>query len=287
MNPLPNKTLSSQALVALVTILCACFSPSASAQSNLATERLLKISEQEEAFYKKIAEDPDFYSEQDMDRRIDDLVQSYRTYLTEHPDDVNALILYAKLLRRTEQTNQAFTAFLKADELDPEIAVVKQQIGTHLAEQGKGKAALTFYLRAVELEPKTALYHFSLGQLLHQFQGEFIEDEIFTRDSLERETISAFKKAAQLEPENLDFQMRLGEAYYDQASPDWKAALSHWDKIRKTTKTTLRGEIIDLHRAHVLGNLGRIEEAKALTETIQHPTLQHSRQQVLDAIAQH
>ncbi|MDP4692966.1 MAG: hypothetical protein NWS00_00315, partial [Opitutales bacterium] len=143
------------------------------------------------------------------------------------------------------------------------------------------------YLRAVELEPKTALYHFSLGQLLHQFQGEFIEDEIFTRDSLERETISAFKKAAQLEPENLDFQMRLGEAYYDQASPDWKAALSHWDKIRKTTKTTLRGEIIDLHRAHVLGNLGRIEEAKALTETIQHPTLQHSRQQVLDAIAQH
>lgn len=287
MNLLSNKTLSAQALVGLMTILCVCFSPCASAQSNLATERLLKISEQEENFYKKIAEDPDFYSEQDMDRRIDDLVQSYRTYLTEHPDDVNALILYAKLLRRTDQTNQAFTAFLKADELDPEIAVVKQQIGTHLAEQGKGKAALTFYLSAVELEPKTALYHFSLGQLLHQFQDEFIEDEIFTRDALERETLSAFQKAAQLEPENLDFQMRLGESYYDQASPDWKAALSHWENIRETAKTTLRREIIDLHRAHVMGKIGRIEEAKALTKTIQHPTLQFSRQQVLDEIAQY
>ncbi|MGJ8640994.1 MAG: tetratricopeptide repeat protein [Opitutaceae bacterium] len=257
------------------------------AQSNFATDRLLKITQREESIYKKIAEDPEFYTESDLQRRIEELVQSYRTYLTDNPNDVDALILYGKLLRRVDQTNQAFTAFLKADELDPEIAVVKQQIGTHLAEQGKGKAALTFYLAAVELEPETALYHFSLGQLLYQFRDEFLEEGIFTRDAIDRETVKAFRTAVKLEPENFDFQMRLGEAYYDQSSPDWKSAHLHWNQLRKTLEGGLRGEIVDLHRARVLGKLGRIEEAKEICLTIQLPNLQFSRQRVIDEIEQY
>jgi tetratricopeptide (TPR) repeat protein len=257
------------------------------AQSTLATEHLLDIAQKEEKIYKKIAEDPEFYSVEDLDRRINELVQSYSSYLTDNPDDVNALILYGKLLRRIDQTNQAFTAFLKADELDPEIAVVKQQIGTHLAEIGKGKAALPFYLRAVELESENAIYHFGLGQLLYNFKTDFIEDGIFTSDALDREMIKAFRKAASLEPENFDFQMRLGEAFYDMDSPDWRSALLHWDKVRKTINSTLRREIIDLHRARVLGKLGRIDEARALTESIHQPSLQQSRQQVIDEITLH
>ena len=136
--------------------------------SDLASKRLLNIAEKETQIYQKIAENPEFYSEGDLDRRINELVQSYRTYLLDQPDDVSAYILYGKLLRRVQENEQAFLAFLKADELDPEIAVVKQQIGNHLAEEGKGKAALTFYLQAVELEPETAVYHFALGlSLIH------------------------------------------------------------------------------------------------------------------------
>lgn len=262
------------------------FSGISHAQTDLATERLLKITEREQKIYQKIAEDPEFYSDSDLQRRIEALLQSYSTYLTDNPDDVSALILYRKLLRRTEQTNQAFTAFLKADELNPKIAVVKQQIGTHLAEQGEGRAALPFYLQAVELEPETATYHFSLGQLLYEFRDDFISEGLFTRDAIDRETIKAFHSAASLEPENFDFQMRLGEAYYDQTSPDWKSALLHWDKLRKRIQGQVREEIVDLHRARVLGKLGRIEEAKKLCDSITLASLQSSRQRVLDEIAQ-
>ena len=274
-------------LFLLISALIASVTVSVAQQSNLATERLLKITQREESLYQKNAKDPDFYSESDLQRRIEDLLQSYRSYLTEHTDDVDALILYGKLLRRTNQTNQAFTVFLKADELDPTLAVVKQQIGTHLAEQGKGSAALTFYLQAVEIEPQTALYHFSLGRLLHEFRADFIEQGMFTRDALDRETVKAFRKAAKLEPNNFDFQMRLGEAYYDQASPDWRSALLHWNQVRKTVTAELREEIVDLHKSRVLGKLGRIEEARALAGTIQQPSLLFSRQKVLDEIAQY
>jgi len=259
-----------------------------SEKTDFASDRLFQITSREEQIYKKIAEDPNFYSADDLDRRINELVQSYRTYLTEHPDDVNALILYGKLLRRVELNEEAFNAFLKADSLDPKIAVVKQQIGTHLAEQGKGKAALPFYFSAVELEPETAVYHFALGQLLYAFRSEYLEDHLFTSDALERETLKAFRKAVSLEPDNFDFQMRLGEAYYDMASPDWKTALLHWNQMKKDFgDEQLRVEIIDLHRANVLAKLGRYSEAKELAEAITEPNLQFSKQQVLDAIALH
>ena len=250
--------------------------------SDLASKRLLAIAEKEDTIYKKIAEDPEFYSDSDLERRIEELIQSYRSYLADQPNDVSAYILYGKLLRRVQEYEQAFLAFLKADELDPEVAVVKQQIGNHLAEEGKGKAALTFYLRAVELEPETATYHFALGKLIHNFRAEFIEEGIFTRDALEREMLKAFRKAATLEPENFDYQMRLGEAYYDLTSPDWKGALIHWNKLRKHAASMLQAEILDLHRARVLGKLGRAGEARTLLDAVLSPALQNSKQQVLD-----
>lgn len=259
-----------------------------STTTDFATDRLFQIASREEQIYKKIAEDPDFYSEEDLDRRINDLVQSYRTYLLDNPDDVSALILYGKLLRRVDQNEEAFQAFLKADSLDPKIAVVKQQIGTHLAETGKGKAALPFFLGAISLEPKTAIYHFSLGQLLYAFRDEFIEENIFTADALERETIQAYRNAVTLEPDNFDYQMRLGEAYYDMASPDWRAALEHWSAmLDQFGDTSLRHDILSLHKANVLAKLGRYDEAREIAENISEPNLQYSKQQVLDSIALH
>jgi tetratricopeptide (TPR) repeat protein len=207
--------------------------------------------------------------------------------LLDQPDDVSAYILYGKLLRRVQEREQAFIAFLKADELDPKIAVVKQQIGNHLAEEGKGKAALTFYLSAIDLEPETAIYHFALGQLIFDFREEFFSQNIFTQDALEREMLKAFRQAATLAPENFDYQMRLGEAYYDLVSPDWKSALLHWNKLRKQASTSLQIEILNLHRARVLGKLGRNEEAQSLLDQVLNPALQKSKGQVLDEIAQH
>jgi len=269
-----------------LVLLCCCSAVSFG-QSNLAEKRLADIALREERIYKKIAEDPEFYSVDDIERHISDLIGAYSAYLMDHPDDVHALILYGKLLRRVENNDEAFNYFLKADELDPTIAVVKQQIGTHLAEIGKGKAALPFYLRAVELEPQTAIYHYALGELLHEFRDLYIDEEIFTRDALEREMLKAFKQAAFLKPDSFDLQMRLGEAYYDLSSPDWKAALLHWNSLRKNTENELQAEILDLHRARVMGKLGRAKEAVELAETVITPSLQRSKQQVLNEIAGH
>lgn len=268
-------------------VLIACASRSgASPRPDLAMKRLSDIALQEENIYKKLAEDPNFYSTEDLERHVKSLADAYAAYLQDYPEDVEALILYGKLLRRLNQKEDAFAVFLRADSLDPKIAVVKQQIGTHLAEKQKGKAALAFYLQAVDLEPETPDYHFALGELLREFRQEFIDDGVFSSDALEREMLKAFRKTAQLAPDDFDAQMRLGETYYDLSSPDWKAALLHWNQLRKQTESIVNTQILDLHRAKVMGKLGRRSEAKQLLESIQLPGLQRSKQQVLAEISQ-
>lgn len=259
-----------------------------STRTDLNTERLLSISQSEQKIYQHLAEDPEYYTAEDLERRINKLILSYSTYLSDNPDDVSALILYGKLLRRVDKHEEAFKAFLRADDLDPNIAVVKQQIGNHLAETGKGKGALTFYLNAIQIDAEVPAYHYALGEILYTFRDQFLEEQIFTRDALDREMLKAFETAVQLEPDNFDAQMRLGEAYYDLSSPDWKAALLQWNKLRKTIPEddTLRRQILDLHKTRVLGKLGRTEEAKALAETIVQPSLQKSKQQVLTELTE-
>ena len=258
-------------------------------ESDLDTQHLYKIIQQEQKIYQQLETNSDFYTTEELEQKFGEIIFAYSNYLFENSDDVSALILYGKLLRRIDEPEQAFKIFLKADALDPGIAVVKQQIGNYLVETGNGKAALMFYLKAVELEPEVPEYNYALGEILHIFGDEFLKDQLFTRDSLDREMLKAFQAAARQDPEDFNIQMRLGEAYYDMATPDWKAALLYWEKLRKATPdyNQLRCQILDLHQARVLNKLGRNEEARALATEITQPGLQASRQKVLEEIARH
>lgn len=259
----------------------------AQTQSDLDSQQLYRISQREQKIYQQLETNPEYFTTEELERKLGEIVLAYSNYLSDNPNDVEALILYGKVLQQLGENERAFNVFLRADKLDPHIAVVKQQIGNHLAETGNGKAALTFYLNAVDLDPKIPEYNYALGEILDHFREEFLNDGLFTSDALDREMLKAFRTAAQLKPDNFDLQMRLGEAYYDLANPDWKAALLHWQKLRKATPdyNALRCQILDLHRARVLIKLDRIDEANELANTVTQSVLQPSRDQVLEEIA--
>lgn len=261
----------------------------AQTQSDLDIQRLYKISQREQTIYRQLEVNPDFYTPEDLEHRLGEIITAYSNYLSDNPEDTDALILCGKLLRRIGENERAFDLFLKADSLDPAIAVVKQQLGNHLAETGNGKAALTFYLNAIELEPQVAEYNYALGEILHSFREEFLSDQLYTRDALDREMLKAFQTATRLDPDNFDLQMRLGESYYDLENPDWKAALLHWERLRKATPdyNELRCQILDLHRARVLAELDRKEEARKLAAGITNSGLQASRKKFLEEITRH
>ena len=80
-------------------------------QNKAATQRLFDIVAKEQAIYKQIAADPNFYSDADIERRVIELIEAYENYLENTSDDLEALILYGKLLRRAGDPETAFQVF--------------------------------------------------------------------------------------------------------------------------------------------------------------------------------
>ena len=115
------------------------------------------------------ASDERVMNEKELTRKIQDLVSDYESYLIDNPNDVTALILFGKFLRRVDQPGPATGMFLKADKINSNLSVVKQQIANYLAEKGRIADALPFLLRAVEAQSKDSDISSSTGHLLVPF----------------------------------------------------------------------------------------------------------------------
>ena len=221
-------------------------------------------------------------SQEDFERRAIELSFRYDELITRDPHNVETLILYGKFLRRIGKNDQAHAMFIHADHLSPNIAVLKQQIGNYLAEQGNYPEALAYYLKAVELEPKEAVYHYGLGELMATFRDKFVTDGAFTDDSIDGEILKSFAKAEELDPKNKDFAFRHAEAYYDLKTPKWDDALALWTKLSKRADLSrYERDAIRLHMSRINCELGNNKEALVLVHDDVVPLLQATRARLL------
>ena len=97
--------------------------------------------------------------------------------------------------------------------------------------------------------------------------------------------LKAFGEAARLCPDNLDIQFRCGESFYDVEKPDWQKALDFWTALQEKKLSEVQAAAVKLHRAKVLINLGRKDEARALAESVNLPALERTRQELLKKIS--
>lgn len=247
----------------------------ATGRISLLEDQLLEAVEME-ARLDEAASRPDA-DELEVQRLFQDAARTYADIIARNPDHLESRLLYGKLLSRYGDTEEARDQFLMAARIDPEIAVIHQELSTYYAEEGDHTRALAYALNAIEIEPETAEYHFGLGQLLTAFRDDYITEGVLEEDQLDSDLMEAFRKAAELKPGEITLQFRLGEAYYDIADPDWEAALAHWENLRGMDGLNpLQVDAIRLHRARCLVELGRRDEAEALVRGVENPVLQPS-----------
>lgn len=242
---------------------------------SLLDQKLLEVIEQEERLEEAAAK-PDA-DERDIQRLFHAVAREYEGIIARNPRNIEAKLLYGKLLSRYGDREGARIQFLSAAQLDPDIAVIHQQLSNYYAEEGDHTRALAYALNAVSIEPDTAAYHFGLGQLLIAFQDDFLEQEVFTKDQLDSEMLRSFSTARSLEPDSLPLQFRYGEAYYDLTDPNWEIALAHWNDLSlRDDLSPLQQDAIRIHQARCLSELGRTPEAEALLLQVQSDTLKNS-----------
>ena len=252
---------------------------------SFAERKLKDIVKRQEAIFDRIEEDGGEFHQGDFEVAIRRITHQYEDYLLNNPEDVIAYILYGKLLYKLDQTEHAVQQFLKADQIDPKIPVVKQQLGNYMAEQGKFNEALGFFTQAIDLSPETALYYYQIAEVMNLFQDNIVLSGLFTRDELDGHMQEAFATATSLDPENRLFRFRYAESFYDVESPDWETALQLWEALQEAAQPGIEVEAILLHRANALAELGRFEVAAVLADQVKETSFAMSSSQVIEKIA--
>jgi tetratricopeptide (TPR) repeat protein len=216
---------------------------------------------------------------------LQSLVSTYDVIIQKNPDFAPGYVAYGVFLSRVGMAKEAAAILLKANKLDPNVPIVKNQLAMLLAEDGRPLDALPWLMAAIELSPQEPLYHYHLGKLLAEARDEFIKSGEWQRPALDRAMLSAFTKAAELAPGDWTYAYRHAEAYYDLETPRWDEALKLWTALEEKAKPGIEQETIRLHAANILLKLGDKDRAQSLLLTVTAAPLQKQKQTLLDQLA--
>lgn len=251
----------------------------------LSQKKLLEIIAEQKVFFERVRTNSKM-SRSDavsLKNRLDSL---WAEYFAEHPEDVDALLIHGKYLRAVGDDEAAYREFSKADALNPNLPVVKQQLANYEAEHGLPKFAYANLSSAVALAPDVSVYRLQLADFILFYREELIVREKFTQQALDAVMMESYRRAAQLEPENSALQWKYARAFYDAGRPDWNAALTQWDLVlSKFAPLNLDRQTALANKARVLIELRRDAQAREILETqVDLPSLLADKRRLLEII---
>jgi tetratricopeptide (TPR) repeat protein len=239
----------------------------------------------------------DDLDEETFRRDMQELSNSYEDYLKKYPNYGTAYAAYGVLLGKLSMRRQSAMLLLKADELfvkddgkagarTPAFirtwALVKNQLGNFVAEEGRPLEAVNYYLSAIDLTPNEPLYHYQLGKLLTDARDDFLKSGQWTRAALDKAMHDAFKRAAELAPDRLELTYRYAESFYDLEKPDWDTAIKTWADLEEKAKNDLERQTMRLHAANILIKQRKFEHALAMLASVTEEPLQKQRQKLTE-----
>jgi tetratricopeptide (TPR) repeat protein len=112
---------------------------------------------------------------------------------------------------------EAIKAYAKAIDLRPFYAEAHVGLGDALAAKGEVDPAVAAYQKGLEHNPMNAKVHVSLGKIYYAEKGLYYE------------SVNAYKKAIDLDPQYLEARMGLAEVYEDKGL--YKEAIEEYGKV--------------------------------------------------------
>lgn len=262
--------------------LAAALSAGARAEAPLdaATLRLKEIVDAQKRLFAKAEAAGEEADQDELRSQLQQLAQRYDALLAEHKDFAAAYVAYGLMLGKAGMRKESVAMLLRANQLDKDLPVVKNQLGNYLAEEGKPLEAINYYLAAIKLEPAEPLYHYQLGLLLTEASDEFLASGKWTRAALDETRHEAFERAMNLAPDDWRYAYQYGLSFYDLATGEWEAALQFWQAFEKKLRPGVEQQVCRLHQAKVLHELRRTDEARTLLASVSEPALAKQKNKV-------
>jgi tetratricopeptide (TPR) repeat protein len=216
---------------------------------------------------------------------VEQLTNEYESLLRDSPEFAAGYAAYGYMLWKVGLRKEAVAILTKANELDPDIPLVKNELGNYFAEEGKPLEAINYFLSAIKLEPGEPLYHYQLGTLLCEARDDFLRSGEWTRAAVDHSMQEAFRSAAQLAPDRIEFTYRYAESFYDLQDPDWAAALKAWEGLEAHAQSEVERQTMRLHEANVLLSMGKAGEARKVLGAVSDPALEAQKQKLVARLA--
>lgn len=237
--------------------------------SSISDLELIKIIDQQD----KLLKEGKNWTEEELTRQAQEIVTSYENFLLDNPDNINALLLFGKFLRKAGMNESAVSLFLKADQINPHISVIKQELGNFLVETGKPVDAFPFFLMATRLTPQEPVYHFNLGNFIFLFEKELAQLE----DSSKLGVLmhESFKEAAKLSPKNFDYHLRFAQSFFDFENSLEQEALIAWEILASEfgVRSQREEDYIKVSKAKILLEMGENKKAINLLRSVKSKSM--------------
>ncbi len=247
-----------------------------------ATPKLKKLVERQDALLAALEK-----SKGDQDgvkNEIQTLIFDYDDLLRMYPNFAPAYVTYGLLLGKVGMRRESVSLLLKANQIDPNIPIVKNQIGNYLAEEGEPVEAANYFISAIRLAPDEPLYHYQLGTLLAEARDDFLKSGLWTRVQIDRTMQQALRRAAELAPKNYAFAYSYAQSFYNLADPDWEEALKAWAALEDQALPGLEKETLRLHTVNILIKEKKFDRARLLLATVTAEPLKVQKQKLLDQL---
>lgn len=254
---------------------------------NMAERALKKIVERQRELFADAVKQGEKLHEAEFRQQVASITHDYELLVRNNPQWAAGYAAYGYLLTKVDMRKEATAMLLRANELDADIPLVKNQLGNLLAEAGKPLQAAPYYLAAIKLAPTEPLYHYQLGTLLVEAREQFLKAEGggWTRAALDGAMHEGFRRATELAPERFEFAYRYAESFYDLEKPDWDGALKVWSSLEEKAPTAIERQTMRLHAANICLKLGKELHARALLNTVDEPKLQSQKEKLVAQLA--
>jgi tetratricopeptide (TPR) repeat protein len=217
-------------------------------------------------------------------RDIQSLIFDYDVFLRTFPSFAPGYVTYGMLLGKVGMRRESTAMLLKANQIDSDIPLVKNQLGNYLAEEGEPVEAANYFISAVRLAPNEPLYHYQLGTLLFEARDSFLKSGQWTRAQIDQNMQDAFKHAAELAPGNVGFAYRYAQSFYELAEPNWDEALKVWGAMEDQAAPGLEKETLRLHAANISIKQKKFDHVRVLLNTVTDERLKAQKQKLLDQL---
>jgi tetratricopeptide (TPR) repeat protein len=214
--------------------------------------------------------------------KLESVKKAYRQFLEANPQHVRAMIAYGSFLCDIEEESEGLQWWLKAREVDPKNAAVRNNLANHYGHSGEPKRAIEEYEAAIQLQPNEPVYYFNLANTLYLFRRDAAVLKNATEAEMLDQALESFRKARDLEPANLDYAIAYAETFYSLKNPNWQRALDAWEYCFKLNPTPLQRDQVYTHLARINIRLDNVPKAKEYLALVKTDQMQDLRERLTE-----